>query len=218
MPRPEIDELDLELGGLEGSMAEATAVARAFSSELGEMRGTLGATANDLEKLERGLSGSLKKAIDGLVLDGGSLREALKGFGRSIVETVYAAAMKPATDRVGGLLSGGLASLVSGLMPHADGAAFSQGRIRPFAKGGVVSSPTTFPMRDGVGLMGEAGPEAILPLSRGADGRLGVQARSGGSVSVTMNISTPDVAGFQRSQGQIAAQMGRLLGRGSRYR
>ena len=71
-------------------------------------------------------------------------------------------------------------------------------------------------MRGGTGLMGEAGPEAILPLARGADGKLGVRSGSGGGVSVVMNVTTPDVAGFQRSRGQIAAQMSRALGRGSR--
>ena len=72
-------------------------------------------------------------------------------------------------------------------------------------------------MRGGVGLMGEAGPEAIMPLARGADGRLGVQTGGGGgAVNVTMNISTPDVAGFQRSQSQIAAEMNRAMKRGRR--
>ena len=67
--------------------------------------------------------------------------------------------------------------------------------------------------------MGEAGPEAIMPLARGADGRLGVQAGGGGrSVTVVMNITTPDVQGFQRSQGQIAAQAQRALSRGQRNR
>ena len=89
----------------------------------------------------------------------------------------------------------------------------------PFAKGGVVSSPTTFPMRGGTGLMGEAGPEAIMPLTRGADGKLGVRSDGGAqAVNVVMNITTPDSAGFQRSQGQIAAQMGRALSRGQRNR
>jgi phage-related minor tail protein len=89
----------------------------------------------------------------------------------------------------------------------------------PFARGGIVSAPTLFPMRNGRGLMGEAGPEAIMPLTRGADGRLGVQSAGGGrAVNVTVNVSTPDVQGFQRSQSQIAAQVGRALARGDRNR
>jgi phage-related minor tail protein len=64
--------------------------------------------------------------------------------------------------------------------------------------------------------MGEAGPEAIMPLTRGADGKLGVRAGGGGAVQVTMNISTPDAAGFQRSQSQIAAEMSRAIQRGRR--
>ena len=61
----------------------------------------------------------------------------------------------------------------------ANGATFSNG-IAKFASGGVVSSPTLFKFADGgttrTGLMGEAGPEAIMPLKRGSDGSLGVQA------------------------------------------
>ena len=85
-------------------------------------------------------------------------------------------------------------------------------------KGGIVGAPTTFPMRGGMGLMGEAGPEAIMPLARGPDGRLGVQAGGGRGVNVVMNITTPDVQGFQRSQSQVAAQVSRALSRGQRNR
>jgi len=74
-------------------------------------------------------------------------------------------------------------------------------------------------MRGGVGLMGVAGPEAVMPLARGADGRLGVRhTGSARSVNVVMNITTPDAEGFRRSQSQIAAQMGRALARGQRNR
>ncbi|HHL22093.1 MAG TPA: phage tail tape measure protein, partial [Aliiroseovarius sp.] len=72
------------------------------------------------------------------------------------------------------------------------------------------------PMRGGLGLMGEAGPEAIMPLARGPDGRLGVRGGGGRPVNITMNISTPDVEGFRRSQGQIATQMARAIARGQR--
>ncbi|MEM1375870.1 MAG: hypothetical protein AAGG69_00630 [Pseudomonadota bacterium] len=90
---------------------------------------------------------------------------------------------------LGGLFGGGLSNLFrgGGAFPpapapfgggglFADGAAFSGGAVVPFAQGGVVSSPTMFPMAGSLtGLMGEAGPEAIMPLSRTADGRLGVE-------------------------------------------
>lgn len=57
----------------------------------------------------------------------------------------------------------------------AHGKAFDNGRVIPFAKGGVINRPTTFPL----GLAGEAGPEAILPLAR-IGGDLGVRADMGG--------------------------------------
>jgi phage-related minor tail protein len=66
--------------------------------------------------------------------------------------------------------------------------------IRPFANGGIVDSPTLFKFANGGvmrdGLMGEAGPEAILPLKRGRGGKLGVamQGESGGSTNVTVNV------------------------------
>ncbi|WP_246692034.1 hypothetical protein [Methylobacterium sp. WL1] len=78
----------------------------------------------------------------------------------------------------------------------ARGGVFQGGQVQPFAAGGVVAAPTYFPMANGTGLMGEAGPEAILSLNRGPDGRLGVAAGGGAArpVSVTVNIATPTPA------------------------
>ncbi len=79
-----------------------------------------------------------------------------------------------------------IAGIVANLF--ADGGAFSGG-TQFFADGGVVSSPTGFAMAGGkMGVMGEAGPEAVMPLSRGSDGKLGVKA-SGGSSSSTTQIN-----------------------------
>jgi len=59
---------------------------------------------------------------------------------------------------------------------NAKGNVYAQNGIVPFAQGGIVDKPTIFPFANGTGLMGEAGPEAIMPLTRGDDGRLGVEA------------------------------------------
>ncbi|WP_037294218.1 phage tail tape measure protein [Roseobacter sp. CCS2] len=213
-----IDALEADVGGLETALGDASAMTAAFEDRLRSVQGSLSDTTRDLGNLERGFSQGLRSAFDGLVLDGRSLTDVLGGLAEKMVNTTYSAAVNPVTDHIGGLLAGGLNGVVSGLMPFADGGSFSQGRVMPFAKGGVVSSPTTFPMRGGTGLMGEAGPEAIMPLARGADGRLGVRGAGGGAVTVNMNISTPDVQGFQRSSSQIAAQMSRVLGRSERHR
>jgi hypothetical protein len=61
--------------------------------------------------------------------------------------------------------------------------------LTPFAKGGVVKGATPFPMQGGLGVMGEAGPEAIIPLSRGPDGKLGVTAAKGGDVDLEVVVN-----------------------------
>ncbi|WP_439155855.1 phage tail tape measure protein [Yoonia sp.] len=213
-----LDALDSDISALERTLGDTAAMTAAFDGQLRGMQGTLGETTRDLGNLERGFSRGLRRAFDGLVLDGVKLSDALGGLAQSMIDTAYSAAINPITNHMGGMLASGLNAAVSGLMPYADGAPFSQGRVMPFAKGGVVGGPTTIPMRGGTGLMGEAGPEAIMPLARGADGRLGVRGQGGGGVSVTMNITTPDVQGFQRSQGQIATQVARALGRSQRNR
>ncbi|BDY15663.1 tail protein [Sulfitobacter pontiacus] len=197
--------------------ATATLVA-GFDAELRRMRSALAATGKDVATLEKGLSRGLRKAFDGVAFDGMKLSDALSTVARSMVNTTYNAAMKPVSDHVGGLISQGVGSLVQGILPFADGAPFSQGRVMPFAQGGIVSTATGFGMRGGMGLMGEAGPEAIMPLARGPDGKLGVKGGASGGTTVVMNITTPDVQGFQRSQSQIAAQLSRALNAGNRNR
>lgn len=217
MAEPEV--LAEQLAALDERLGSSATMVAAFDGELSRMRETVVFTGREVATLASGLSGGLRRAFDGVVFDGMKLSDALKGLAKSLVDTVYSIAMKPVTNAAGGALAQLLGNAMGGLMPFASGASFTQGRVMPFAQGGIVASPVTFPMRGGRGLMGEAGPEAIMPLARGADGRLGVQTSGGPrAVNVVMNITTPDVQGFQRSQSQIAAQVGRALARGQRNR
>jgi phage-related minor tail protein len=215
----EIDELQDQIAALEATLAGSAGMVAAFDGELSRMRDSLVFTGREVNTLSSGIGGGLRRAFDGLVFDGVKLSDALRGVARTMADTVYGVAMKPVQNALGGAIAQGLNGLLGGLMPFEKGGAFSQGRVMPFAKGGVVAQATAFPMRGGTGLMGEAGPEAIMPLARGADGRLGVQAAGASRpVTVVMNITTPDVQGLQRSQTQIAAQAQRMLARGQRNR
>jgi len=214
----DIGTMQEQLQALEAQMSSSVSMVAAFDGELARMRETMIFTGREVNTLSSGISGGLRKAFDGLVFDGMKLNDALKSVANTIVDTIYSIAIKPVTGALGGLLAQGVAGAMGAGMPFANGGAFSQGRVMPFAKGGIVGAPTTFPMRGGRGLMGEAGPEAIMPLARGPDGRLGVQAGGGRAVSVVMNITTPDVQGFQRSQSQVAAQVSRALSRAQRNR
>ncbi|CAG23148.1 phage tail length tape measure family protein [Photobacterium profundum] len=83
-------------------------------------------------------------------------------------------------------ITGPIADYAASLFPNAKGGVYDNG-VKKFANGGVVTRPTLFPMaKGGVGLMGEAGPEAVMPLTRDAQGRLGV--RQSGNAQSLMNV------------------------------
>ena len=100
-----------------------------------------------------------------------------------------------------------------GLPGFAKGGVFAQNKIVPFAYGGIVNKPTLFPMRDGMGLMGEAGAEAVMPLKRTRQGRLGVEATGGGGniVNVTVNASGTSADGNTMKANQLGKMIGTAI-------
>lgn len=168
-----------------------------------------------LEARSRSFGSALTSALKGAVVDGKGLESVLRGLVLRMSDIALSVGLKP----LEGLLSSGISTLLGGTASVAHGGvtAFAKGGVIPFAKGGVVAAPTYFGMGGDLGLMGEAGAEAILPLRRGPDGALGVAAGGGsGGARIVFNVTTPDAASFRKSEGQIAAMLTRAVGRGQR--
>ncbi len=211
-----VERLEAALVDIETSLSGTEEVSRTFRQEIENVTKSMTVASQQASGLSKSIGGSLRSAIDGLIFDGAKLSDVMNSLGRSVASKALNSAITPVTNALGSAVTNGLTGLFSGMTPFANGGAFSNGRVQAFANGGVVNGPTTFPMRGGTGLMGEAGPEAIMPLVRGADGKLGVRSSGGGSVYITMNVSTPDASSFQRSRSQIAAQLSRAVSRGQR--
>ena len=167
---------------------------------------------------------ALRDGVKGIFTDmstalqnGGNLFEA---FGKSALNQLNRISdklMQMAIDQLwlnafggnGGIFGGG--GLLGGLFGAAaggggstmtailgQGGVFQGGNLTAFAKGGIVNGPTIFPFAKGVGLMGEAGAEAIMPLRRTANGDLGIIAAAGGRQgpqNVTINVQIDGGAG-----------------------
>ena len=162
----------------------------------------------DAQHMAHNFGRSITSALEGAVLHGGKLSDILRSLALDLSRIALNAALRPLERSITNVVN----SALSGLF----GAAGLS--LTPFAKGGVVSGPALFPLGGGrLGLAGESGAEAILPLSRGQDGRLGVRMNdTGPATNVIVNITTPDVASFRRSETQIGAMMSRALARGQR--
>jgi len=212
----QLDQLDVQLGALDGALQSTTGLTVGFQRELLGMQSSISLAEKEARGFSNSLSRGLRGAFGDLVLEGAKLSDVLGNLAEQMIRNTFNQALSPVTDAISGAVTGGLGSLFGGLFGSARGNVFAGGRQSAFASGGIVTGPTVFPMRGGTGLMGEAGPEAIMPLSRGADGKLGVRGGGGGHVTVNMTISTPDAESFRRSQTQVAAGISRAISRGNR--
>ena len=165
-----------------------------------------------LDQLAKSFGSQMTGALKDAVVSGKELDDILRQLAMNMAGMALDQGLKP----LQGALSSAFSSLFAGVTPFAKGGV--PGSVTPFASGGIVSAPTYFPMGGGAGLMGEAGSEAILPLRRGADGKLGVDAGQGGAapVSITFNVSATAAASFRRSEDQVSAMLARAVSRGMR--
>jgi len=124
------------------------------------------------KQIETTLSTGLASGIQSLIDGAKSLKEVFSDILKQLASVFLQAAIK---------------SAVGGLFASKDGNVIAQNKIVPYAAGGVLDKPTVFPLANGVGLMAEAGPEAIMPLKRGPSGRLGVEMTNQGSARDAMN-------------------------------
>lgn len=158
-----------------------------------------------LNPIKNAIFGSTQPTLNSL---GGSVG-SLFGGGGSTAPTSFSVT---GTGTAGGF-SGGLEGLQAGLpIASAKGNVFDAGYVVAFAKGGeLVDRPTTFPMAGGqTGLMGEAGPEAIMPLRAGPGGKPGVRVLFGGDEIVLplARTASGDLAVQAFGKGGIAAILG----------
>jgi hypothetical protein len=177
----------------------------AVQTRLGNLPQTVGPALEEVsefaKQFERNIQDSLGETIKRTLA--GDFNSITRLWGDMLLEMASQAIAADLGAKLFPKGGGGLLSWIGSLFGFAKGGAFANGmQITPFASGGVVSSPSLFGMRGGLGLMGEAGPEAIMPLKRGRDGKLGV-ASSGGSVTNIYNVS----AGVTRNELVTALQV-----------
>src|SRR3954451_9777216 len=172
----------------------------------------------DLTAGAQGFARAMTQAFSASVVCGKQFDDVLKSLALRLSDLALKLAFKPLEKS----LTSGISSLLSGLTGSTDATSAAgsvkaaSGAIKPFAAGGVIGTPSYFPLiNGGVGLAGEAGTEAIMPLSRGPDGRLGVAGQGGGN-TINVQIATPDAESFRRSESYITGQIARAVARGQR--
>lgn len=198
-------EAQAQLATFNETMRSSGGAAAKVDQEMAKLNETL----DPFTKLIEGVAGTIESELNSAfasVLDGTkTLGEALLDFASNVLAQV-------AQDLFAQQFSKPIAAGIAGIFA-ADGRVFNSAGVTPFAKGGVVGGPTIFPFANGVGLMGEAGPEAIMPLARGADGRLGVTAANGNSAPsvIINNYSGQDATASSDSAGNLVVEIGRAI-------
>jgi len=168
---------------------EGTKSVQEFSEEItksfgGQMQSKLKSFNDSIKTIQESMADVVVKGIKGMedalvnfVMTG---KLNFKNLANSIIADLARIAIQQAITKP-------FTSFFTGLF-SANGNAFVDGKVQKYAYGGVVNKPTLFPMANGMGLMGEAGAEAILPLRRGSNGKLGVQSTGNSIGNIIVNV------------------------------
>jgi len=164
---------------------------------LTELAGTFPELKKQTDDIGKDIGLTFSSAFEDAVVSGKKFSDILKGIGDDLLRLLVRKSItEPIVGAIGGVNWG---SLLAGFLGSAKGNAFGPSGVIPFATGGIVNSPTLFGFAGGrTGMMGEAGPEAILPLKRGRDGKLGVQSAGMGGVVINQTINV--AAGASRNE------------------
>lgn len=192
-------------------LADSIAVAGSKYPEF--TRAALEAT-NANKQIDQLLTGSLNNtatALTDIATGAKTAEEAFKNLAQSVIRDLIQMTIRAQLFRlVSGFMGGGAGS---GLFGSANGNVFSGGNVIPFARGGVVTRPTLFPMANGTGLMGEAGPEAVMPLKRGPGGRLGVEVNNGNRDAQALAMTVHVVVNDEKFSAYVEDGAGRVVAR-----
>lgn len=169
------------------------------------------AALRDLGRETDSFSNAISRAFRDAVIGGKDFEGVLSSLALRLAGMALDKALQPVSSAIGGLLGS-----LFGAFGLADGGVLAGGQVKPFASGGVIATPTYFPLKGGLGLAGEAGAEAVLPLARGSDGTLGVKSEARAPVVVTFNVTAADADSFRKSEAQVTAMLARAVGRGRR--
>lgn len=162
-----------------------------------------------VEDVSKKISSSLSSGLVNALRNGGNAFEMFSNLATTALQKILdklleMAVVTPILNAFTGGSGGTIFGAITKLFASKDGNVFENGNVIPFAKGGVVSKPTVFPMANGgTGLMGEAGAEAVMPLRRMNNGKLGVEAdNSGNAVQVNIyNQSNSEIETRKRNDG-----------------
>ena len=184
MTRTSAEKYAAEVAKLNGLLAQGAIDQDTYNRRIKQLDSEMQSAGAFASNAAMTVKSAMTSLFDGIFEGGTKAGEVIEGLGKKLAamalqESVFRllSSLMPKTFGADGFIP---------LLANANGNAFAGGKVTAFASGGIVNSPTTFAMRGGMGLMGEAGPEAIMPLAR-VNGQLGVRTGGGGG-GMVVNI------------------------------